>query len=122
MDTCLKSFHVIVGMPELRITLKDLIEYHGYKAKVFDSIESYLSHFHSTAFSKPVAILIDYKMAKQTGMKVVETIRKSLPTQKIVLLASSFGTELNTDIKLYSCQLLALPNDLSNLPAILYGN
>jgi len=117
----LRSFHIIEGVSELRSTLKELIEYHGYKAMVFDSIESYLTYFHSTAFSRPVAILADYKMNKQAEMKVLTTVRKRMPKQNIVLLAGFFDTELERDLQFYSCQLLPLPHGINDLPAMLHS-
>lgn len=112
-------FHIVDDLSELRLVLTELIKCAGHTSLQFDSAESYLSYFNSTAFIAPVAILSDYEMTGLTGLEMIIEVRKKLPFQKAVILSGTPCKEFQDNIESYLCCSLAKPYHFEQLFAFL---
>jgi len=112
-------FHIVDDIPELRNVLKELMACAGYESMQFDSAESYLNYFNSSAFVAPIAILTDYMMTGLTGLQLIRKVREKAPHQKAVILSGTPCSEFVADIESHLCYSLTKPYKIDKLFALL---
>ncbi len=112
-------FHLVDDRPEVLDSLRDLVEFAGYKYMQFDSAESYLEHFNSSEFAAPVAIITDYEMSGLTGLQMVKQVRKKLPLQKAAIISGTPRNELNGSFEAHLCYSLPKPYKVEKLFSLL---
>ena len=112
-------FHILDDETDLLELLQDIIEYVGYRTKLFKSAELYLEYFNSAAFVTPIAILTDYQMDGLTGLDLIKKVRERIPCQRAVIITGSPSYKLNRLIHDSLCHLLHKPYQIKDIPPLL---
>jgi DNA-binding NtrC family response regulator len=92
----------------------------GFRVETFRDPDSALEAF-SKSQPRPALIITDYAMHTKTGMDLIGECRRLHPSQKIILVSGTVGSEVYRDAKDKPDRFLAKPYEIRQLTEVVHA-
>ena len=84
-----KIIHVVDDEDVIREVLLQILSYYGFRVKVFESGESYLTHMQNDTFDTPAVLLSDINMPDMNGFQLIREVQQRHPDVCCMLMTAN---------------------------------